>query len=143
MGPIKSKNFCRLYCDESSVSCEIVSVQLGIRRCAVSPNVGTVELHKLQILEILWRQLAETINWQSTKEESVATLLITFNSEFYFTVFTISTSLTHFMNHVFLYPLTHPCPAHGPPPYHYPTCPPCPPPCLPPPPPSYLPPPAS
>ena len=82
MGPIKSKNFCRLYCDESSVSCEIVSVQLGIRRCAVSPNVGTVELHKLQILEILWRQLAETINWQSTKEERVATLLITFNSEF-------------------------------------------------------------
>ena len=37
------------YCDKSFVSCEIVSTRLGIRWCDVSPNVGRVELHKLQI----------------------------------------------------------------------------------------------
>ena len=38
------------YFDKSFVSCEIVSTQLGIRWCDVSPTVGGgVELHKLQI----------------------------------------------------------------------------------------------
>ena len=37
------------YFDKSFVSCEIGPTRLGIRWCDVSPNVGWVELHKLQI----------------------------------------------------------------------------------------------